>query len=184
MAAGPSWDWRLWAWPHRSGFLAAARSCSCCWPPAFFAGAFHVFLDRPLAAERARCDTGAKAVLKELRWQGHDEEAVRALIAIEAGPNWDLLFERLFGHRAMTAAHARWRQGKGSRLRRPLRGFPPLVFPRSRKAPGRARPPAFQALASRGGGTAGGPRDKPIDGPAQGYPDRQGDDRDRGPVER
>ena len=92
------------------------------------AGAFHVFLDRPLAAERARCDNEAKALLKELRWQGHDEEAVRELIAIEAGPNWDLLFERLFGHRAMTAARARWHQGKGSRLRRPFRGLRALVF--------------------------------------------------------
>jgi hypothetical protein len=92
------------------------------------AASFHVFLDRPLAAERARCDTEAKALLKGLRWQGHDEEKLRELIATEAGPNWDLLFERLFGHRAMRAARGRWHQGKGSRLRRPFRGLRALVF--------------------------------------------------------
>ena len=92
------------------------------------AGAFHVFLDRPLAAERAKWEGESKALLNELRWQGHDEEKIRALIATEAGPNWDLLFERMFGHRAMTAASARWHRGKGSRLRRPLRGLRALVF--------------------------------------------------------
>jgi hypothetical protein len=92
------------------------------------AGAFHVFLDRPVAAEQARCDNESRAILKELRWQGHDEEKIRELIATEAGPNWDLLFERLFGHRAMTAARARWHQGKRPRLRRPLRGLRALIF--------------------------------------------------------
>ncbi len=92
------------------------------------AASFHVFLDRPLAVERARCDTEAKALLKELRWQGHDEEKTRELIATEAGPHWDLLFERLFGHRAMMAARGRWHQGKGSRLRRPFRGLRALVL--------------------------------------------------------
>ena len=70
------------------------------------AGAFHVFLDRPLAFEREKCDRETKTRLKELRWQGHDEGLIRERMTTEGGPYWDLLFERLFGHGAMMAARA------------------------------------------------------------------------------
>jgi hypothetical protein len=92
------------------------------------AGSFHVFLDRPLAAERSRWDAESRMVLRQLRWQGHDEEAIRELIANEAGPNWDVLFERRFGPRATMAARARWHQDKRSWLRRPFCGLRELII--------------------------------------------------------
>lgn len=79
---------------------------------------FVFFLDRPLAAERKRIIGPVKDLLKGLRARGHDEAAIRGLIARHGSDQWEGLFERLFGNRALLSFRARWDEVGSGRRRR------------------------------------------------------------------
>jgi hypothetical protein len=83
-------------------------------------GAFHVFLDRPLAVERRQAVQELQTRLQQLRSGGHDELALQKVIATEGGPHGDELFEMIFGHRALVAARLRWRTDESTRKIAPL----------------------------------------------------------------
>jgi len=104
----------LWIW---GGFLPwFLVLCGGC-----LVATFHVFLDRPLAAERKLIIDPIRELMKGLRARGHGEAALRELVLRHGGDRWQVLFEPVLGHRAL--ATARFRQGKGaSRLPRPWVG--------------------------------------------------------------
>ena len=62
--------------------------------------------DRAAAkAQEAPLDE-ARGLLKSLRLQGLEEDAVRLFVCKFSGPYWELLYEALFGYEAMLAARA------------------------------------------------------------------------------
>jgi hypothetical protein len=83
-------------------------------------GAFHFFLDRPLARERRAIVDATKARLRDLRARGHAEDALRALFARHGGKHWEDLFETVFGHRALVTARARWGRDSAAKRKRLL----------------------------------------------------------------
>jgi hypothetical protein len=89
-------------------------ACAAC-----LAGAFHVFLDRPLAAERGKILEDIRGMLRRLRARGHDEETLRELFAGQDGAHGGELVEAIFGHRAAIAARTR-RDRAGRAQGRPL----------------------------------------------------------------
>lgn len=101
----------LWIW---GGFLPwFLLLCAGC-----LVGTFLIFLDRPLAAEQKLAMDFVLGLLKGLRARGHDEAAIRELVARYGGDHWQGLFERVFGHRALLAARARrGKDGSGQRRR-------------------------------------------------------------------
>jgi hypothetical protein len=60
------------------------------------AAAFHIYLDRPLASERASILGPAHAQLRTLRARGHDERTLRELVAKAAGASGREFFQALF----------------------------------------------------------------------------------------
>jgi hypothetical protein len=101
----------LWIW---GGFLPwFLLLCAGC-----LVGTFLIFLDRPLAAEQKLAIGSALGLLKGMRARGHDEAAIRELVARHGGDHWQGLFERVFGRRALLAARARQgKDGSGQRRR-------------------------------------------------------------------
>jgi serine/threonine protein kinase len=107
----------LWAWGLAgllaAGALAFLLTSGGCLPlfllvgAGGLAGACHVFLDRPLAAERERALAGARESLRQLRGLGHDEEKLREVFSAKGNPYGDRLAGRLFGHGEERAARQR-----------------------------------------------------------------------------
>lgn len=60
------------------------------------AGGYHVFLERPRAAERERTRRELEAIVRRLRARGHDEKAIRRALSGEAGRVPPSLVEPLF----------------------------------------------------------------------------------------
>ena len=81
------------------------------------AGGYHVFLERPLAAERENALGEVKALLRRLRARGHDEEALHRAFAGQGSREQRLLMSLLFGHEAVRAPSGRdavlaWLEGR------------------------------------------------------------------------
>jgi serine/threonine protein kinase len=73
----------------------------------------HVGLDRTARAERAEALEKAEAMLRSMRLQGLDEDALRQFVCKYSGDRWEEFYEALFGYEAKLAARARW--GRGDR---------------------------------------------------------------------
>ncbi|HEY1067834.1 MAG TPA: protein kinase [Pirellulales bacterium] len=65
-------------------------------------------VDQPLATQRAPAIAAAEELLRSLRTQGVEEDAVRAFFAKQAGDDWEEFFEALFGYEAKLAARAKY----------------------------------------------------------------------------
>jgi hypothetical protein len=96
-----------------AGALALLLSAGGCLPwlllvsAGGLAGAYHVFLDRPLEAERERTLAEVRERLRRLRGLGHDEEKLREAFSGKGSPHEDWLAGWLFGHGAARAARQR-----------------------------------------------------------------------------
>jgi hypothetical protein len=84
----------LWMWLG-FGVLGIALAC-----------ALHFGLDRIAEAERREPVDACAKLLRRLRAQGLDEEALRQFTAKFAGRNWEGFFEALFGYEAKLEARA------------------------------------------------------------------------------
>ncbi len=90
------------------GFVAAAVFA------AGFAVAFYYFFDRRLGDQRRPAVDRVEAMLRSLRLQGVEEEALREFVCKYSGEHWEELYEALFGYEAKLEARERWgRNGKG-----------------------------------------------------------------------
>jgi hypothetical protein len=79
-------------------------------------------LDRQAEAERAGPLGQVEALVRSLRLQGLDEDALRQFVCQYGGDRWEELFEALFGYEAKLDARRRW--GLGERGRPRLRFAP------------------------------------------------------------
>ena len=111
----------LWTW---GGFLPWFLILS----SAGLVGSFLYFLDRPVAVERRRSVDEAVGILKNSRARGHDEAAIRALVARHGGDHWQGLFERVFGHHELMAFLDRRSKDGTARARRLLQGWRDRLF--------------------------------------------------------
>jgi hypothetical protein len=66
--------------------------------------AFYFAVDRPLAAERAAAVERAETMLKGMRLQGLEEDALREFVCKYSGRRWEEFYEALFGYEAKLAA--------------------------------------------------------------------------------
>lgn len=62
--------------------------------------AFVYGIDRPLVQQRAAALAGAKAIVRQMRLEGMDEQDLQRLTAESCGEWWEELFERLFSYKA------------------------------------------------------------------------------------
>jgi serine/threonine protein kinase/uncharacterized protein (DUF433 family) len=62
--------------------------------------AFHCTIDRALHKERRAALQQLEAMLKTMRQQGMDEDALRLFVCENAGPRWEEIYTSLFGHEA------------------------------------------------------------------------------------
>jgi serine/threonine protein kinase len=74
-------------------------------------------LDRAAEAQRKEPLDGCERLLRRLRKNGADEEGLRLFVAKYAGPDWEELFEALFGFEAKLAARAALHRGGGGTTR-------------------------------------------------------------------
>jgi eukaryotic-like serine/threonine-protein kinase len=81
--------------------------------------AIHAAFDRQVAAERRECLAQAEGMLRSLRMQGWDEDALRQFFCVYSGTDWEEFYEALFGYEAKLDARQRWGRGDrtGSRPR-------------------------------------------------------------------
>jgi hypothetical protein len=101
----------LWIWGGcLPWFLLVCVGC--------LSGAFHVFVDRPLAAERGKILQETRQLLRRLRARGQDEATLQELFVREGGRHGEQLLEAIFGYRIAIAARVRWGAG-GPAGRRP-----------------------------------------------------------------
>ncbi|MCS6865243.1 MAG: protein kinase [Gemmataceae bacterium] len=63
-------------------------------------------VDRRVAQEQEKPLDEARSLLRSLRVQGLEEDAIRQFVCKYAGPYWEPLYEALFGYEAMIAARA------------------------------------------------------------------------------
>ncbi len=68
----------------------------------------HAALDGRLDAERRRPLEQAQGLVRALRLQGHDEDALRQFVCNDSGQHWEEFFETLFGYEAKLAAREGW----------------------------------------------------------------------------
>ena len=78
----------------------------------------HWKVDQRLDAERVEPLEKVRAMLRTLRLNGVDEEALRQFVATHAGHQWEEFYEALFGYESMLDARRRWGASE-RRLRRP-----------------------------------------------------------------
>ncbi|QDU20270.1 serine/threonine-protein kinase [Urbifossiella limnaea] len=88
----------LWSW---IAFAVAAAALA--------AGLWYA-ADRAAATAQKEPLDDARSLLRSLRLQGLDEEALRQFVCKYAGPNWEPFYEGLFGYEAKLAARA-YRKG-------------------------------------------------------------------------
>jgi hypothetical protein len=74
-------------------------------------------LDRQAEAERAGPLGRVEDLVRSLRFQGVDEDAVRQFVCQYGGDRWEELFEAVFGYEAMRDARRRWGLGERGRPR-------------------------------------------------------------------
>jgi serine/threonine protein kinase len=77
--------------------------------------AFHAGFDRQAKAERRAPLDQAEDMLRSLRMQGRDEDALRQFVCIYSGNHWEEFYEALFGYEDKREARERWgRDERGS----------------------------------------------------------------------
>jgi serine/threonine protein kinase len=73
--------------------------------------AFHAAFDRQAEVERRAPREQVEGMLRSIRRQGCDEDAVRQFVCVYGGTQWEEFFEALFGYEAKLAARERWGRG-------------------------------------------------------------------------
>jgi hypothetical protein len=73
--------------------------------------AFHAAFDRRAEAERREPLVGVEGMLRSLRLQGLDEDAIRQFVCKYSGNHWEDFYEALFGYEAKLEARRRWARG-------------------------------------------------------------------------
>src|SRR5262249_33645858 len=89
----------FWIWLGL-GFLAVG-----------IAVAIHAALDRRADAERREPLAQVEGMLRTLRLQGLDEDAIRQFVCKYSGSHWEEFYEALFGYEAKREARRQWRRG-------------------------------------------------------------------------
>lgn len=79
---------------------------------------FHAAIDRPLAGQRRPAIEDCEIMLKRLRINGMEEDALRLFVAKNAGRGWEEYFEALFGFESKLAARPAVEQQAGQKLPR------------------------------------------------------------------
>ena len=74
--------------------------------------AFHAAFDRQAEAERREPLDQVEGMLRSLRLQGRDEDALRQFVCIYSGNHWEEFYEALFGYEAKREARERWGRGE------------------------------------------------------------------------
>ena len=106
-------------------FLALLSMFHVFWGWVFFgviavvaAVSLHWKVDQDVQAERAMPIESARAIIKAIRLQGIDEEAIRQFVCRASGRQWEEFYESLFGFDAKLNARIRWGAGEDG-FRRP-----------------------------------------------------------------
>ena len=81
------------------------------------ATARHFAIDRPVELARLEPLANARALIRNLRRQGVDEDAIRRFACRQGGPRWEECFEALFGYEGDAVGPARWGIDAGGRPR-------------------------------------------------------------------
>ena len=81
------------------------------------AAAFHAAFDRQAEAERREPLDQASRMIRSLRLQGRDEDALRQFVCIHGGNRWEEFYEALFGYEAKRDARDRWGRDDRGRSR-------------------------------------------------------------------
>jgi serine/threonine protein kinase len=74
-------------------------------------------LDARALAERRGPFERIEGMLRSLRLQGLEEDAIRQFVCKYSGPRWEELYEALFGYEAKLLARDRWGRGEGTKAR-------------------------------------------------------------------
>ena len=74
-------------------------------------------LDRRALVERSGPFELIESMVRSMRRQGYDEDAIRQFVCNGSGPNWEELYESLFGYESMLHARDRWGRGAGGKAR-------------------------------------------------------------------
>ncbi len=74
-------------------------------------------LDLRASVERSGPFELIESMVRSMRRQGYDEDVVRQFVCNGSGPNWEELFESLFGYESMLQARDRWGRGAGGKAR-------------------------------------------------------------------
>jgi eukaryotic-like serine/threonine-protein kinase len=72
----------------------------------------HAAFDRQAEAERREPLEKIEGLLRSLRLQGRDENALRQFVCVYSGNDWERFYEAVFGYEAMREARQRWRRDK------------------------------------------------------------------------
>ncbi len=74
-------------------------------------------LDKKVDAERGPAVSNVEGLLRSMRLQGLDEDALRQFVCKYSGERWEEFFEELFGYEAKLEARARWGHGDRAKAR-------------------------------------------------------------------
>lgn len=77
----------------------------------------HLTLDRKADGERREALENVEGMLRSLRLQGVEEDALRQFVCKYAGDRWEEFYETLFGYEAKLEARRRWGRGDRARAR-------------------------------------------------------------------
>jgi eukaryotic-like serine/threonine-protein kinase len=80
--------------------------------------ALQVGLDARAETERRAPLEQIEGMLRSLRLQGVEEDALRQFVCKFSGPHWEEVHEALFGYEAKLLARDRWGRGEGAKARR------------------------------------------------------------------
>ena len=130
--------------------------------------AFHAAFDRQAEAERREPLDQVEGMLRSLRLQGRDEDALRQFVCIYSGTHWEEFYEALFGYEAKRRGPSALAWYRPGRLAAQVRGL-------ARPDRGLARCQDHRAARSRRDGNTvedrgkkpASPRGKPGNGPPQ-----------------
>ena len=82
-----------------------------------FAFGLYFAIDRQLTAQRRPALDKMEVMLRLMRLQGLEEEALREFVCTYAGDHWEEFYEALFGYEAKLAARERWGKDTKGQMR-------------------------------------------------------------------
>jgi hypothetical protein len=88
---------------------------------------FHASIDRHAESERAAPLDQVRVLLRSLRLQGHDEQALKEFVCVHGGSHWEQFYEAVFGFEARRAAEVRWGRVGRARFRPTLNAWRDVV---------------------------------------------------------